>query len=96
MNLYDIDSDLLYDNGITGNKPFLSICFSTYQVANMLEEALAAIFRQEITDFEPIISDDCSVDGTVDIVHRWLTVNDEKGFPVRLFRSRKNHWIVER
>lgn len=42
----------------------VSVCLLTYNHANTIESTLKSILAQKFTDFEIIVSDDCSSDGT--------------------------------
>lgn len=46
-------------------QPLISVVMSTYNEEAYIEEALNSILNQTIQDFELIIYDDCSTDGTV-------------------------------
>ncbi len=46
----------------------LSVCILTYNHANLIESTVQSILNQSIKDFELIISDDCSTDGTWEII----------------------------
>ena len=89
------DSVQIYCNDIPADDVFLSVCLSTYNVEKLVTTALEAIFAQNTSDFELVISDDCSPDNTVDVVKAWLVTHDRKKFPVRFYRSNVNHGIVE-
>ncbi len=65
-------------------KPFFSIIIPTYNRASNLQFALYCIFQQSFTDFEVIISDNCSTDNTQAIVNK---LKDKR---IRYFRNRKN------
>jgi glycosyltransferase involved in cell wall biosynthesis len=47
------------------------IVVPTYNRAALLEEALATIVGQSVQDFEVIVSDDGSTDGTRDVLAHW-------------------------
>lgn len=65
-------------------KPFISILIPTYNREKDLDFALFCILRQNFHDFEIIISDNCSRDGTEDIVKKY------KDKRIRYFRNKKN------
>ncbi len=48
--------------------PTVSVCIPTYNAAQYLERTLRSALRQTYADFEVIISDDGSTDGTLDLV----------------------------
>ena len=50
----------------------LSVCLVTYNHVRYIEEAIQSVLAQKLAvDWELIISDDCSTDGTQDIVRRY-------------------------
>lgn len=65
-------------------KPFFSIVIPTYNRASDLHFALFCILRQSFSDFEVIISDNCSTDKTKIIVHK---LKDKR---IKYFRNKKN------
>jgi glycosyltransferase involved in cell wall biosynthesis len=56
-------------------KPKISIIFICYNHEAFVEEALNSALSQQFDDFEVLIADDCSTDGTVDVISRVLEVN---------------------
>ncbi len=64
-------------------KPFFSIVIPTYNRAADLQFALHCIFRQTFSDFEVIISDNCSDDKTKSVVRN---IKDKR---IRYFRLKK-------
>ena len=48
--------------------PKISVCVPTYNRAALLKPFLACLFKQTLTDFEVIVSDNCSTDATREIV----------------------------
>lgn len=48
------------------NQPLISVVMSTYNEEAYIEKSLNSILNQTIQDFELIIFDDCSTDGTVE------------------------------
>jgi len=51
--------------------PRLSIILATWQAASTLERCLQAIIEQEFTDWELLIADGASSDGTVDLINKY-------------------------
>ncbi|MFL5348772.1 MAG: glycosyltransferase family 2 protein [Hyalangium sp.] len=51
--------------------PFFSIVIPTYNRARLLEESLASVFAQELTDFEVLVVDDGSTDDTQAVLARY-------------------------
>ena len=52
--------------------PLVSIALTTYNGEKYLREQLDSIFRQTVRDFELLICDDCSSDGTWQIVQEYV------------------------
>lgn len=53
------------------DRPIISIVTPTYNRAASLERAIASVVAQSLTDFELIIVDDASTDGSADVVRRF-------------------------
>ncbi len=70
--------------------PSVSVLVTTYRHANFVREALDSLRNQTFQDFETIITDDASPDGTADVIQDWL---DETGFPAHFIRNPKNRGI---
>lgn len=64
-------------------RPFFSIVIPTYNRAADLQFALFCIFRQTFSDFEVVISDNCSNDNTKSVVQN---IKDKR---IRYFRLKK-------
>ena len=60
--------------------PFFSVVIPTYNRASLLEETLASVFAQTLTDHEVIVVDDGSTDGTPALLARY-------GERIRVFRQ---------
>lgn len=61
-----------YGKPNTPERPKVSVCFITYNHANYIEQALDSILSQQTNfSFEIVIGDDCSTDGTTEIVKRY-------------------------
>lgn len=56
--------------------PKVSIIIPTYNRASVLSRAIESVLLQDMTDWELIICDDCSIDNTKDIVSRYLENDD--------------------
>jgi len=67
------------------NDPFASFIVPTYNRRRWIGECLDAINRQTYRNFEVIVIDDCSSDGTVE----WLRSNPEYNF-VRVCAQERN------
>ena len=65
-------------------KPFFSIVIPTYNRIEELEFALYCIFRQNFTNYEIVISDNCSTDETEKIISKL------KSKKIQYFRNKQN------
>lgn len=69
-------------------KPKVSVCIVTYNQKKYIRQCLNSIINQEVDfDFEVIVSDDCSSDGTSDIIMEFALKYPEK---IRSVRQEKN------
>lgn len=60
-------------------KPLVSICLITFNHSRFLKISLASIFSQKTNfDFEVIIGDDCSQDGTQEVIKPFLELYPDK------------------
>jgi glycosyltransferase involved in cell wall biosynthesis len=55
--------------------PLLSVCFANYNYARYLKKCLTGILNQTFGDFEVIITDDGSTDGSQDILREYARVD---------------------
>lgn len=51
--------------------PKVSVCIPTYNYADLIGQAVESILAQEFEDFELIVVDDASSDGTADVMRRY-------------------------
>ncbi|MEH7239562.1 glycosyltransferase [Bacillus sp. JJ1562] len=58
------------------SKPSLSVIMSVYNNEEYLEEAVESILNQTFSDFEFIITDDCSVDNSLKIIESYAAIDD--------------------
>lgn len=65
-------------------KPVLSVVMSTYNRAQMLSESVESVLSQSFGNFEFIIIDDNSTDGTFDYLH---SLRDDR---IKLFKNNEN------
>ena len=70
--------------------PAVSVLVTTYRHAPFVEEALDSLLAQTSRDFETIITDDASGDGTAEVVQHWL---ERTGFPARFIRNETNRGL---
>lgn len=54
------------------NKPLVSVCIPTYNNKNYIDETLKCVLEQTYRNIELIIVDDCSTDGTVEIIRNYV------------------------
>ena len=66
--------------------PMLSVGLPVYNGENFLSDALESLLAQSFTDFEIIVSDNCSNDGTAEICQRFLRRDDR----IRYYRNETN------
>ena len=52
--------------------PLVSVLVTTYNHAEYLEQALDSVLAQDSTDYELIITDDCSQDDSAAVIRAWL------------------------
>ena len=64
----------------------ISIAMATYNGAQFLREQIDSILNQSIQDFELVACDDCSSDGTFQIMEDYA----RKDSRVRIFKNEKN------
>ena len=67
--------------------PLVSVLVTTYNHAPYIEQALDSVAAQEFDDFELIITDDCSQDGSADVIRTWL---ERTGMPADLDVHERN------
>jgi glycosyltransferase involved in cell wall biosynthesis len=68
--------------------PTISVVMPVYNTAKYINEAIDSILNQTFTDFEFIIIDDCSTDGSLDIIK---TYSDER---IILIQNESNQGVV--
>jgi len=73
---------------LDNNKPLFTIAVPVYNRLGYFIDALNSILNQTFKDFEVVIVDDCSTDGTWEYIK---TIDDPR---IRLFRNEKNIGIV--
>jgi glycosyltransferase involved in cell wall biosynthesis len=66
--------------------PAVSICLTTYNRGAALPRTVESLLSQSWDDFELIISDDCSTDGTEGVCLEWL----KRDRRVKYFRNERN------
>lgn len=71
-----------------GGKPLVSVLISAYNAEPYLQESVDSILAQTEGDFELLLLDDASTDGTLDVMRR---IDDSR---VRVLRNEKNLGIA--
>lgn len=64
-------------NNITSAVPLVTVIMPAYQSSSYIEAAIRSVMMQTVTNWEMIVIDDCSNDGTVEII-RSLAQEDER------------------
>lgn len=67
-------------------KPSVSVIVPVYNAAGCLHRSLLSVLRQTLSDFELIVVDDCSTDGSAAILREYRALDDR----VRVFSTAKN------
>lgn len=70
--------------------PAVSVLVTTFRHARFVRQALDSLVAQTTRDFEVIITDDASDDGTADVIRAWL---DEHHLPARFIQNRTNRGL---
>ncbi len=71
-------------------KPLISIAMATYNGEKYLEEQLKSIYAQTYKNIEVIVTDDCSIDRTVEILEQYV-----KSHGLKCFVNEKNMGFVK-
>lgn len=90
-----LESECLFDSysKSAGCAPFFTVCLSMYRFEKTGLRALKTLLEQTFRDYEVVISDDCSPDGTVAVLLDFLQTYDGS-VRVRLYRASENDGIV--
>jgi glycosyltransferase involved in cell wall biosynthesis len=64
--------------------PSISVCIPAYNHAKYIRACIQSVLNQSISDFEIVVTDDCSTDGTVEVIKSF---SDPR---IRLFRLARN------
>ncbi len=72
------------------NNPLVSIIIITYNSSKYILETLESARNQTYHNIELIISDDCSIDDTIEICQKWLKENESRFTRTELITVNKN------
>lgn len=73
--------------------PLVSVIVSAYNSSLYIKETLNSIKGQTWKNIELIISDDCSVDNTVEVCNEWINIYSSRFFKVSMLQSEINTGI---
>ena len=73
------------------NTPFISVIVPAYNVEKYIYPCLKSLKNQSYKNFETIIVDDCSTDGTLKIIQDFITENPQMN--IQIYRHDKNRGI---
>lgn len=68
------------------DSPRVSVCLLAYNHATLIEDSIRSVLAQDESDFELIISDDCSRDTTWEVLQR-IAATDQRVKPIRPHRN---------
>ncbi|WP_092946635.1 glycosyltransferase family 2 protein [Roseateles sp. YR242] len=77
-------------DGSPGNSPWLSVLIPVYNVKNYLRECLASVLAQADAGVEVWMADDCSSDGTTELVQALVAEHAGGPVPVRALIQTRN------
>ena len=72
----------------------VSVCVITYNSSRTVIETLDSIYEQSYPRLELIISDDCSVDDTVEICRKWLETHSDRFEDTAVIRTKQNGGVA--
>ncbi len=75
------------------NQPLVSVPIITYNSAKFVLETLESIKAQTYQNIELIISDDCSLDNTVELCQKWVEKNKDRFVRTQIITSEVNTGI---
>lgn len=71
-------------------QPLVSVCVLTYNSSSTILETLDSIAKQKYRNIELIVSDDCSLDNTIEICEKWINKNNNRFIRSEIIRSQIN------
>lgn len=72
------------------NQPLVSVRVITFNSSKTVVETLDSIDHQTYKNLELIVSDDCSIDNTVEICREWISLHNERFARTELLTVEKN------
>lgn len=63
---------------INTKKPLISIITVCYNASKSIEQTMQSVLKQEFTDYEYIIIDGGSIDGTIDLIKKYVCLFDNR------------------
>lgn len=72
----------------------ITVIVITYNSSKTVIETLESIKNQTYVDIELIVTDDCSMDDTVDKVEHWIKVNKDRFSEYKLITAEKNTGVT--
>lgn len=73
--------------------PLVSVSVITYNSSSTVEETLESVWQQTYQDIELIVSDDCSIDNTLDVCKDWIERHNDRFKRVVLLTAEHNTGI---
>lgn len=86
------DAEVLHDTDQLGVAE-VSVVVPLYNYARFVEEALSSVRDQSLPVLDLIVVDDCSTDGSCDIVLQWVKRNTDRFNRVVIARNRTNRGL---
>ncbi len=70
----------------------ISIIMPAYNASKTIEDSIQSVIAQSFKDWELVVVDDCSTDGTADLVNKIIKKN--KGHEIKLFSNPENKGVA--
>ena len=69
------------------NKPKVSILIPAYNHEKYLKETIDSVLNQTMSDFELLITDDCSTDNTADVIRSYSDERIKSAFLKKMWEQ---------